>query len=75
MFLKLLTPTPTGTTINLYLLRNSVVTCAFRYDQCLVKVKVKAGVHILYGTIHLVLRQKLWLADGTYFLCMIQSMF
>ena len=53
MFLKLLTPTPTGTTFNLYLLRNSVVTCAFRYNQCL--VKVKAGVHVLYGTIHLVL--------------------
>jgi hypothetical protein len=53
MFLKLLAPTPTGTTFNLYLLKNSIVTCAFRYDQCL--VKVKAGVHILYGTIHLIL--------------------
>jgi hypothetical protein len=53
MFLKFLTPTPTGTTFNLYLLKNSVVTCAFRYDQCLVKVKV--GVYILYGTIHLLL--------------------
>ena len=53
MFLKLLTSTPTGTTFNLYLLRNSVVNCAFRYDQCL--VKVEAGVHILFGTIHLVL--------------------
>jgi hypothetical protein len=53
MFLKLLAPTPTGTTFNLYLLKNSVVICAFRYDQCL--VKVKAGVHILYGTIHLIL--------------------
>jgi hypothetical protein len=51
--LKLLAPTPTGTTFNLYLPKNSVVTCAFRYDQYL--VKVKAGAHILYGTIHLIL--------------------
>jgi hypothetical protein len=49
MFLKLLAPTPRGTTFNVYLLKN----CAFRYDQCL--VKVRAGVHIIYGTIHLIL--------------------
>jgi hypothetical protein len=53
MFLKLVIPIPTGTTFNLYVLKNSVVSCAFRYNECLVKMKV--GVHIFYGTIHLAL--------------------
>ena len=53
MFLKLLALIPTGTTFNLYLLKNSVVTYALRYDCCL--EKVKAGVHIVSETIHLVL--------------------